>query len=60
VCCGRDKGNVIIGWREVGRTNEFEPFDVGKWTVEILFSCQVCSFISSEDGDGDGDMGGRE
>jgi hypothetical protein len=26
------------------------------WTAEILFSSQVCSFISSGDEDGDGDV----
>jgi hypothetical protein len=33
----------------VGRTNESEPFDSSIWTVKNLFSCQVCSFISSGD-----------
>jgi hypothetical protein len=39
----------------VGRTNEYQPFDGCQWTVKILFSCQVCSFISSSDSDSDSD-----
>jgi hypothetical protein len=38
---------------EVGRTSESRPFDGCVCTVEIQFYCQVLSFISSGDGDGD-------
>ena len=35
----------------MGRTIVFGPFDEIAWTVKIYFSCQVCLFISSGDGE---------
>jgi hypothetical protein len=42
VKCGDDaggaEGHVIFGG-EVGRTTQYGSFDIGEWTVRILFSC---------------------